>query len=86
MDYLNKELAIALVKSAVTPEEIMTILRNDDTKVIPMQNNLVLTIANIYQTMRVEVRVDQAGRETRRTSLRVISDLGIDVGALEPRR
>ena len=45
-----------------------------------------LIIENIYQTKRVEVRIEQTGREPRRTTLRVLSDLGVDVHAHEPRR
>ena len=86
MDYLNRELAISLVKATTTPNEIRSIVRNNNAKSVQMTENMRLIIENIYQTKRVEVRIEQTGREPRRTTLRVLSDLGVDVHAHEPRR
>ena len=86
MDYLNRELAISLVRATTTPSEIRSIVRNNNAKSVQMSENMRLIIENIYQTKRVEVRIEQTGREPRRTTLRVLSDLGVDVHAHEPRR
>ena len=86
MDYLNKELAISLVKATTTPSEIRSIVMNNNAKSVQISENMKLVIENIFQTKRVEVRIEQAGRESRRTTLRVLSDLGVDVHAHDPRR
>lgn len=86
MDYLNRELAISLVKATTTPSEIRSIVMNNNARSVQMSENMKLIIENIYQTKRVEVRVEQTGREPRRTTLRVLSDLGVDVHAHDPRR
>ena len=57
MDYLNRELAISLVKATTTPNEIRSIVRNNNAKSVQMSENMRLIIENIYQTKRVEVRV-----------------------------
>ena len=86
MDYLNKELAISLVKATTTPSEIRSIVMNNNAKSVQISENMKLVIENIFQTKRVEVRIEQTGRESRRTTLRVLSDLGVDVHAHDPRR